>query len=156
MPQLCWLRSDIKMKISNIIALSASITLIGCASVLKNPTFSVNTDEPSAETVKYSVTEFDASPQVVTRANQSDFVRFVNLGDRNEQQVQRVTEQSLFAGARPPSGVRPIYKIGIGDELRVIQTHYRVQPDGLEVVKPQQMFIQLMGPASSISSKDHH
>lgn len=106
--------------------------LSGCAEVLRQPNFDLDTvDIPDAE-FNYQVTGYDVTPAVVSRANKSPFVRYVNVGGDGVGPVRRVPEKTLFAGAKPPANIRPNYIIGVGDTISVSRSGYSVSANGVQ------------------------
>lgn len=111
-----------------------SVTLMGCTEVLRQPNLAVHDVQTveSDEKVVYEVTGYDVTPQVVSRANQSHFVRYVNIGGNGTAPVKRVQESSLFTGGRPPVNKRFEFHIGVGDTLTVGRTGSSVNANGVE------------------------
>ncbi|MDC0739706.1 polysaccharide biosynthesis/export family protein [Cognatishimia sp. SS12] len=106
--------------------------LSGCTEILRKPTFNLNAVEnPDAE-VEYVVTGYDMTPDLVTRANDSPFIRYVNLGGSNAASVKRVAENALFHGAKLPSNSRPVYVIGVGDSLGIQRSGYGLISNGIQ------------------------
>ncbi len=106
--------------------------LVGCTEVLRKPSLELQTvANPEAE-VAYQVTGYDVTPAVIARANQSPFVRYVNVGGDRSGPVRRVPEKDLFNSAKPPVNQRPKYIIGIGDAVAVSRTGYIRTAQGVQ------------------------
>ncbi|MEJ5220063.1 polysaccharide biosynthesis/export family protein [Cognatishimia sp. D5M38] len=105
--------------------------LAGCTEVLRQPNFNLDeVENPEAEVI-YQVTGYDITPAVVSRANKSPFIRYVNIGGNGVGPVRNVPESALFSGAKPPSNKRPDYVIGVGDTVVVNRSGYSVNADGI-------------------------
>jgi polysaccharide export outer membrane protein len=114
-----------------VISLCAVFTLTACTEILRKPTFQLNDIENAQEDVAYEVTGFEATPQIVSRANSAPFVLYVNVGGNGDAAVQRVPEKALFSGRKPRANQRPKYRIGVGDTIEVLQTGHGKSTQGI-------------------------
>lgn len=103
-------------KLLSILLFSA---LVGCGEILREPELDLENTEPDSGGTVFDVSEYKATPGVVDKANQTPFIRYVNVGGNNSSSVKRVREKQLFAGPKLPTRERPDYKIRIGDVLLV-------------------------------------
>lgn len=122
------------MRIFVLIFCSVSL-LFGCSEIDRKANFEVTSvQNPEAET-NYLVTGHKVTPEVVSRANKSAFIRFVTLGGNSANTVKRVPESRLFSGPKPKANAKPDYLIGVGDKIDVARfglpsVTYLVQENG--------------------------
>ena len=106
--------------------------LAGCTEVLRKPNFHIDNIESVQGSFEYQVTGYDITPEIVSRANSSPFVRFVNIGGGGVGPVRRLPESALFSGPKPPANKRPEYIIGVGDRISVSRSGYDVNANGIQ------------------------
>lgn len=114
-----------------VISFCAVFTLTACTEILRKPNFQLDDIENAYEDVAYEVTGFEATPQIVSRANSAPFVLYVNVGGKGDAPVQRVPEKALFSGRKPRANQRPKYTIGVGDTIEVLQTGHGKNAQGI-------------------------
>lgn len=105
--------------------------LVGCAEVLREPALKVSQSETSSTEQAYEITTLRASPNIISQANKSPFIRYAYLGSDRKAAARKVREDELFTGDLLPFSSKPVYKIGSADSIEVTRSGYKVLENGI-------------------------
>lgn len=108
------------------------LLLAGCEEVLRDQNFELDQVSNPEQDFKYEVVGYTVTPEIVSRANQSPFLRYASIGGTGVGPVLRVPERDLFAGPKPPANKRIEYTIGVGDSIQVIRAGFSTTVNGVQ------------------------
>ena len=108
----------------------ACAVLSGCSDTLRAPELNLEEAEISENENVYNVRSIDVTAGVVSKANQSPFLRYVTIDGAGSSPVRKVLESSAFQGRKPPANAKLPIRLVPGDVINVRQIELSTLEDG--------------------------